>query len=346
MKKIHVAILFGGPSSEHEISIKSAKNIFNLINKKKFKVLLIWITRKGLWYLDTSYRFLLDENNSNLCRILLLPGDKNPFLIKNKNVLKIDVIFPITHGSLGENGSLQGLIKMLNIPFVGCGVLNSSISMDKDMTKRLLKTANILTAPYICFKKTQFRLINFDNIIKKLGLPFFIKPSNQGSSIGVSKVNNFKEFLISIKKAFDLDDKILIEKEIVGKEIECGVLEHNKIKTSVCGEIITKKGFYSYYNKYICNLNSKIIIPAKININISNKIRFITLKIFKILNCTDMARVDFFLTKNNHIIFNEVNTLPGFTSTSMYPKLWEYSGVNNFKLINKLIIYALNIHNK
>lgn len=346
MKKKNIAILFGGQSSEHEISIKSAKNIFHLINKKNFKILLIWITKKGLWYLDTSYKFLLDENNNHLYRILLMPGNKYPFLLENKNMLKIDIIFPITHGSLGENGSLQGLIKILNLPFVGPGVLSSSISMDKDITKRFLKTANILTTPYISLKKNKYHSIFFDKIVKKLGLPLFIKPSSQGSSIGIKKINNIKEFKNAIQEAFDLDEKILIEKEILGREIECGVLENNKVKTSVCGEIITKKGFYSYYNKYVCNLNSQIIIPAKISKIISNKIRFTTLKIFKMLNCTNMARVDFFLTKNNNIIFNEINTLPGFTSTSMYPKLWEYSQVNNFKLINKLIQHALIMHIK
>lgn len=345
-KLLKIGILFGGQSKEHEVSLLSAENIFNNINKKKFKVYLIWINKKGSWYFCQSNNFLYFRRNK-IKKIVIIPGNKYPLMIENKKPLKIDVIFPVTHGILGEDGSLQGLLRLINISFVGSSLLSSAINMDKEITKKLLKNMNFLISPFLVFHKNEIKKINYYNIIKLLGKNIFIKPTNQGSSIGINKVNDLKNFKLSINKAFDLDEKIIIEKEIIGKEVECGILGNfDFINTSVCGEIITKNNFYTYENKYKNNKESKIIIPAKIDSKISKKIRSISKKIFKFFYCKDMARIDFFVTKNKQIIVNEINTLPGFTKNSMYPKLWKYNNIKCKDLISKLIYLAITSKKK
>lgn len=339
MKKINVCIIFGGQSTEHDISIKSAKNIFYHINKKIFNIFLIWISKKGLWYLVDKFNFLTKKNISFFVK------NKKLFFVKKNNMqIKIDVFFPIIHGKYGEDGKLQGFFDTINIPFVGSGVLSSAICMDKDFSKRILNAAKIPTAPFLTVQKKFCNKVNYNYIVNKLNIPFFIKPSNQGSSIGINKIYNKRDFIKFIKLAFDLDDKIILEKEIIGKEIECGVLGNDFPKTSVCGEILINKGFYDYQNKY--QNTAKIIIPAKISSKISKKIKFLSLKIFKMFECKGMARVDFFLTKKNKIIINEINTLPGFTKNSIYPKLWKATKISYSSLITKLIYLAMNYQKK
>lgn len=345
MNKINVCIIFGGQSAEHEISIKSAKNIFYYINKKIFNVYLIWISKKGFWYFIENKTFLSKKFNDFKNNISLVINNKYPIVITKTNLpIKIDVIFPIIHGKFGEDGKLQGLLNFINIPFVGSDVLSSSVSMDKDFTKRILCADNIPIIPFFTLNKKNYNNINYKNIVDKLNLPFFVKPSNQGSSIGVNEINNQKEFNKFIELAFDFDNKIILEKKIIGKEIECGVLGNDTLKSSICGEILLSNKFYDYKSKYFHD--TKIIIPAKISTEISKKIRSLSLKIFKKLECKGMARVDFFLTKNNNIIFNEINTLPGFTKNSMYPKLWLAMKISYSSLITKLINLAIDFHKK
>lgn len=254
------------------------------------------------------------------------------------------MIFPIIHGTLGEDGALQGLLKILELPFVGSDVLSSAICMDKDITKRLLQAAGIAVAPFLTVQAYNPNEYNFQEVQDILGLPLFIKPANQGSSVGVSKVENEQEFLIALDEAFKYDNKVLIEKSIKGREIECAVLGNYAPQASVCGEVIVKTDFYSYDAKYIDNQSSEVVIPAIISEQASQKIREISIKAFKVLGCLGLARVDFFLTEYDEIILNEVNTLPGFTNNSMYPKLWEASGIGYAELITKLIELALERH--
>lgn len=305
-KKLKIGILFGGKSAEHEVSIVSAKNIIKALNKNKYQIFPIKINKNG---------------NFNL------------------NALKkVDLIFPVLHGPFGEDGSMQGLLKILNVPFVGPSVLGSAVGMDKDVMKRLFKEAGIQIGKFVTIRAGE--KISFKEISKKLGLPMFIKPANMGSSIGIHKVKNEKEFLAGIKDAFKYDTKIVIEEFIDGREIECAVLGNEKPKASIPGEIISNAEFYSYNSKYIDN-KSVCEIPAKLSKKTKKEIQNIAMKVFKTLNCEGMGRVDFFVQKNRKIIVNEINTIPGFTSISMYPKLWEASGLSLPDLLDELINLAI-----
>jgi D-alanine-D-alanine ligase len=245
------------------------------------------------------------------------------------------------HGTFGEDGTLQGLLKSLNIPFVGPDVLGSAIAMDKDITKRLLRDANIPIADFYTLQKHNLNEYTFEEIENKLKLPLFIKPANAGSSVGVSKVTCKNTFIAALSEAFKFDNKILIEEAINGKEVECAILGNEIIKASVIGEIIPTKDFYSYDAKYLSLNGAKMKIPADIDEVTSRKIKEQAIKAFKTICCEGMARVDFFLREDNTFVLNEINTLPGFTEISMYPKLWEHSGVEYKSLITELINLAV-----
>ncbi|WHL25218.1 MAG: D-alanine--D-alanine ligase family protein [Candidatus Blochmannia vicinus] len=349
MSKLCIGIICGGRSLEHEISLKSAICIAQSIDICRFEVIILWIDKKGCWHLknrnfDTLFCYEDDTYISILLQIYPHRFASNTKYIND--YIKFDVIFPIVHGTLGEDGALQGLLCMMNLPFVGSHVLSSSIGMDKDVSKRLLRDAGLSVVPFKTFLVNDQHNIDFDDLVSTFRLPFFVKPVNQGSSIGVSKVTSRKYFNQALEKAFYFSHKILIEPAIIGREIECAVLGNDNPEISVCGEIIlANKNFYTYYDKYIAR-DVQILIPALVNDLISDEIRSITLRAFQILNCSGMARVDFFLTSDNQIFLNEVNTLPGFTYDSMYPKLWEISGLNFQKLITKLIELALDMHDK
>ncbi|MCX6751815.1 MAG: D-alanine--D-alanine ligase [Candidatus Nomurabacteria bacterium] len=305
-KKLKIGILFGGKSAEHEVSLISAKNVINALDKNKYEAFPIKIKKSGKFNLDVFK--------------------------------KVDVIFPVLHGPYGEDGSMQGLLKIFNLPFVGPSVLGSAVSMDKDMMKRLLKEAEIPIGKFITLKIGE--KISFEKVKKTLGLPIFIKPANMGSSVGINKVKNEKEFKAGIKDAFQYDTKIVIEEFINGREIECGVLGNEHPLASVPGEIIANQEFYSYNAKYIDD-GYIIEIPAKISEKTTKKIKELAVRVFEVLGCEGMGRVDFFVKKNGEVIVNEINTIPGFTSISMYPKLWEASGLPLAKLLDKLINLAI-----
>lgn len=352
MKK-NVGIIFGGKSTEHEVSLQSARNIVDAIDKEKFDVTLIGIDKDGIWHLNESTKFLLNSNDPSLIalhpsgrNVAFIPGKKEQQIIEfqNKALSQLDVIFPIVHGTLGEDGSLQGLLKMVNLPFVGSQVLSSAICMDKDVSKRLLRDAGLNVTPYIRLTKQNRKNIDFDTVCSKLGLPLFVKPANQGSSIGVSKVNTIDEFEIALNTAFTYDNKVLIETGIDGREIECAVIGNHKPKASVCGEIELSDSFYSYDTKYINEKGAKVTIPANISAELSEKIKNIAINAYEILECTGLARVDVFLTKDGTVYINEINTLPGFTNISMFPKLWEASGLSYSDLITYLIELAIEYH--
>lgn len=355
-RKLRVGVIFGGRSAEHEVSLQSAKNIVEAMDKDQYEVVLIGIDKKGRWYLNEESRFLLNENDPKLIRLGstdeelgLIPGERTDQLInisKQQRIGEIDVIFPILHGPFGEDGTVQGLLKLSNIPFVGASILASAIGMDKDVMKRLLRDAGIPIADFMVLNRHSTDKIDFEKVKDKLGLPVFIKPANLGSSVGISKAASEKEFLNSIDAAFQYDNKILIEKYIEGREIECSVLGNEEPMASLPGELIPKHEFYSYDAKYIDANGASLEIPAKLSPDLIKEIQEYAVKTFKVLCCEGMARIDFFLTKNNDIVVNEINTIPGFTRISMYPKLWEVSGITYKELINRLIKLALERHEK
>ena len=305
-KKLKIGVLFGGKSAEHDVSLKSAHNVINGLDKNKYQITPIKINRDG--------KFNLNK-------------------IKN-----FDVIFPVLHGPFGEDGSMQGFLKLIGVPFVGPSVLGSAVGMDKDVMKRLLRDADIPIGKFLT-AKTGEKII-FSKVKKELGLPLFIKPANMGSSVGISKVRNEAEFKKAIIEAFKFDTKIIIEENISGREIECALLGNDIPMASIPGEIIANQDFYSYDAKYI-NTKSEAIIPAKIDKKTTKKIQELAIKTFQALNCEGLSRVDFFLKDNGEIFVNEINTLPGFTDISMYPKLWEASGIPVSKLLDRLIILAI-----
>jgi D-alanine-D-alanine ligase len=355
-EKIRVAIIFGGKSAEHEISIISAKNVIDAIDKEKYEPIPIGIDKDGSWYLNEQSKFILESSNPKLAkinkandRIALVPANNSNELISitsNKNKGKIDVAFPLLHGTYGEDGSIQGLLRMANVPYVGADVLGSAVGMDKDVLKRLLRDAKIPTPKFEVFDRTNIKNTNFDALSRKISSPMFIKPANLGSSVGISKTNNEKDFKDAIDIAFKYDKKIICEESITGREIECSVLGNENPVASMPGEIVVKSEFYSYESKYLDEDAASLEIPAKLPKEIIKKIQEYAMKAFKVLCCQGMARVDFFLRGDAEILVNEINTIPGFTKISMYPKLWEASGTPYTQLIDKLIQLAIERFDK
>jgi len=347
-KKISVGILFGGKSAEHEVSLQSAKNVIDAIDKEKYDPVLIGIDKSGKWLLNESSDVLLNIDNPKLIKldqssdsVALIPQSKGRISnFSHKGAHKsIDVIFPILHGPFGEDGTIQGLLKLADIPFVGAGVLASAIGMDKEIMKRLFRDANIPIANFIVIR-TEENLPRYEDVIKEMGSPLFIKPANLGSSVGVHKVNSKIDFKIAIEDAFQYDTKILIEEYVNGREIECSVLGSAHPIASVPGEVITHHDFYSYEAKYIDEKGAVLQIPADLSVDTVKKIKELAIASFKTLSCDGMARVDFFLRNEDDAIVNEINTIPGFTSISMYPKLWAASGISYTDLIDRLIQLA------
>jgi D-alanine-D-alanine ligase len=355
MSRIRVGILFGGRSAEHEVSLQSAKNIVDAIDKDKYDVVLIGIDKTGAWHLEEGSRFLLGTNESDSAalsaggeNLAMVPGTQDEQLVLlsgQPSPGSLDVVFPVLHGPFGEDGTVQGLLKLANIPFVGAGVLGSAVGMDKDVMKRLLRDAGIPIAKFITINRYAARQVSFDDMRGQLGLPLFIKPANLGSSVGIHKVSNREEFDRAIQDAFKYDNKVLVEECIEGREIECSVLGNDQPIASVLGEILPSHEFYSYEAKYLDESGAALEIPAKLPREISERIRQTAIKTFTTLCCEGMARVDFFL-RGDEIIVNEINTIPGFTRISMYPKLWEATGLPYSELIDRLISLAIERFNR
>ena len=325
-----VGVIYGGMSTEHDVSIMSGKNVLENLDKKKYDIIPIYIDKNGKWYI----------NNKEIKNIV----DK---------LKEMDVIFPVLHGLYGEDGTIQGMLELLKIPYVGCDIISSSMCMDKVYTKCVLQKANIKQAKYIYIKNEntyvneefeEMKLEN-DEIVKlveeKLQFPVFVKPSNSGSSVGVTKASNAPELIKAIEEASIYDKKVLVEEAIVGKEVECAVLGNDNPKASTVGEILSAEEFYSYDAKYN-NAESKTRIPAQISEEKIEEIRKAAVKAFKATDCKGLARVDFFVKNDtNEVYINEINTMPGFTEISMYPKLWEYMGINYSELLDELINLAM-----
>ncbi len=350
--KTTVGVIFGGRSAEHEVSLKSAKNIIEAIDKNKYNVVLISIDKKGKWHLNENSHYLLNSSDPKQITLShtgnnlgLIPGATSHQLMalsKSQRLENIDVIFPVLHGPYGEDGTIQGLMKLINLPFVGAGVLGSAVGMDKDVMKRLLRDAGIPIADFMVLHKNDISKITNFHIEDRLGMPVFIKPSNLGSSVGVSKVTHIDDLSEAVKKGFKYDNKVVIEEYVEGREIECAVLGNEKPIASIPGEIIPKHEFYSYEAKYLDESGAALEIPANLPEEFVMIIQDLAIRTFKVLCCKGMARVDFFLKKNNQIVVNEINTIPGFTQISMYPKLWDASGISCTELVDRLIQLAID----
>lgn len=324
-----IGIIYGGISTEHEVSIMSAKSVISNLNKEKYKIKELYINKYGKWF------EIIDGKKEEIYNLIWVLKD-------------LDIAFPVLHGVVGEDGTIQGMLEILGIPYVGCGVFASSVGMDKIYTKILFEKAEIPQTPYVYVKniKDNYVIINekFDEeefeikkITDKIKLPMFVKPSNSGSSVGVKKTTNIEELKLAIENAGHYDNKILIEQGIDGKEVECAVLDVGEPIASTVGEIQSAEEFYSYDAKYN-NSESKTIIPAKIEKKQIEEIKRLAIKAFKIIDGRHLSRVDFFIEKEtNKIYINEINTMPGFTQISMYPKLFEAVGIKYSELLDKLI---------
>lgn len=356
---MRVALLFGGQSGEHEVSIVSARSIANALDPDKYDVTLVGIDKKGRWLVPEQSKVLIQTNDLRALRlsqesneIVLAPSPtRTQWMTETGKLNKFDVVFPVLHGPKGEDGTVQGLLELLGVPYVGCGVLSSAVVMDKDVSKRLLKQAGLPVVEFLSFKKSDFQSNpkeKIDQIEKTFSYPVFVKPANMGSSVGVEKIKNRAEAETKIKKAFLYDQKIIVERAIVGRELECAVLGNDKPKASCIGEVKPNHEFYSYESKYVDANGAELTIPAKnLDPSIVKQMQEISVKAFQVLECQGLSRVDFFLeNETNKIYINELNTLPGFTSISQYPKLWEASGLSYRELLNELIKLAFENHQK
>jgi D-alanine-D-alanine ligase len=392
MKKTRVGILFGGRSAEHEVSLKSARNILRAIDRETYDVLLIAIDKGGGWGIvpEDDFSRLFERSEAGVEKappsidaigsfgstttepngsprksstpegrtprgrtpegqtpedVAILLG-RNDRRILSADPLPVDVVFPVLHGTYGEDGTVQGLLKLAGVPFVGSGVLGSAVCMDKDVMKRLLRDAGIPTPRFLAFDWSARGAIVFEGVTGTLGTTLFIKPANLGSSVGISKAASKRDFDRAVALAFQYDVKIVIEEFIAGRELECSVLGNESPVASVPGEVKPSHEFYSYDAKYIDANGALLEIPAVITEAQKKEIQELAVRSYKVLCCEGMARADFFLADDGRILVNELNTLPGFTNISMYPKLWEESGLSQTDLVHRLIELALERHER
>lgn len=350
-KKLRVAVIFGGVSSEYEVSLRSAESVIKNIPQDRFETVCIGITKSGRWlYYPGPVEYIANgewKNNSDCCSAIISPDRTHGGILKvmedsSVSLLKIDCVFPVLHGKNGEDGTIQGLFQLAGIPFVGCDTLSSAVCMDKAMTHTILDINGIKNAGWDYMTKSQLPQLDemCEKFIRKLGLPIFVKPANAGSSVGITKANDYASLRDGIKLGFTHDSKVVVEEMITGKEVECAVLGNDNPEVPVLGQIISCNEFYDYEAKYISD--SDLRIPADLDEITARRVQEIAIKGYKVLGCSGMARVDFFVTEQNEIYLNEPNTLPGFTSISMYPKMWEASGLPYSELLAKLITLAID----
>lgn len=357
-KKIRVGLLFGGRSGEHEVSLASAMSVYKALDKNRYDVTLIAIDKDGRWLLPDPKPLLVHADNPRQIKFSkeseaygLVPyqSDKQLVSLDSKSAplpAGLDVIVPILHGTYGEDGTIQGLLELAAIPYVGSGVLGSSVGMDKDVAGRLFSLAGIATVPSAVLRKHEFMKnpkAAMEQILNRFELPFFIKPANAGSSVGVHKVKKSEDLAAALEDAFMFDTKLLVQEGVDAREIEVAVLGNSEPKASVVGEIVPTHEFYSYEAKYIDENGAALHYPAKnLPPEVARQAQEWAIEAFKAIECRGMARVDFFLDrKTNRLYINEINTIPGFTSISMYPKLWEASGLPYARLLDELIRLAI-----
>ena len=351
--KIKLGVIFGGRSGEHEVSLMSARSVLSVLDIEKYDITQIGIDHDGIWWSGENTIGALENNNTkNLYRVFLLPEPGRTVLFKRSNkgdietilpVCELDVVFPVLHGTFGEDGTLQGFFEMADIAYVGAGVLGSSVGMDKSVFKDVMRSNKIPIVDWITFTRKDVEN-DMDLVIEQCEslapYPLFIKPANLGSSVGVTKAKNRSDLLEGIMDAACYDRRILIERGLNAREIEVSVIGNEDCQASIPGEIKPSDEFYSYKAKYIDG-TSELFIPAPIPLELNKQIRELAVKTYRVIDCAGLARVDFLLEKEtNKIFLNEVNTIPGFTSISMYPKLWEADGISYKELVDKLINLA------
>ncbi len=353
-KRLNVAVVFGGKSGEHEVSLMSATNVIKAINKEKYNIHMIGITKQGKWM---AYKGEVDKIADGRWEKEAAGIDRDETInllfsgiFAGETENRIDVVFPVLHGPNGEDGTVQGLLEMLDIPYVGCGVMASALGMDKAFSKQLFKDEGLPVGNYDVIMKTD--IIKDINIIisrleSKFRYPVFVKPVNMGSSVGISKAHNRMELIEGLREASKYDRKVIVEEFINCRELECSVLGNNEPIVSGVGEIIPSREFYDYEAKYFDDGKSALIIPANLDESVAAEIRSIAKKAYMALDCCGMARVDFFMEKSTKKIYiNELNTIPGFTKISMYPKLWDAAGIGYSELIDRLIELSIDIYNQ
>ncbi|TCP61809.1 D-alanine--D-alanine ligase [Baia soyae] len=349
-KKLRVAVVYGGKSGEHEVSLISAASVMKAMDLEKYEVLPIGITKEGAWQVGTtSFPTLeeslgaekLDQLQSQLPAVTNIAKGKQLPALTNEFV---DVVFPVLHGTYGEDGTIQGMFEMANVPYVGAGVLASAVAMDKVMAKMVCASAGLPQGEYVYYLRSRFfkqKEAVLGEVEDKLGYPCFVKPANLGSSVGISKANNRSELEKAMELAYRYDRKVLVEEFIPAREIEVAVLGNDDPQASLPGEIISSGDFYDYQAKYIDG-KSAMEVPAKLTKEQTKQIREMAIKSYQALDCTGLSRVDFFLRRDNgEILINEINTLPGFTPFSMYPVMWQETGVPYSELVDRLIQLAI-----
>ena len=349
-ERLRVALLFGGRSAEHDVSVMSARNVFRALDPTRYDAVPIGITRSGAWLLcaieDGAFPAAVPESGP---RVAFMPGGAGRLAIFPETgeppdlSRSVDVVFPVLHGPFGEDGTVQGAAEIAGVPYVGSGVLGSAAAMDKDVAKRLMRDGGLPIPRFLSF--AQGDAPAFEAVVAELGRPVFVKPARLGSSVGISKAGTQEEFAQAIAEAFRHDRKILVEEYVRGREIECGVLEgeDGSLTASLPGEIVpsNRHGFYTYEAKYLDEEGAAIKVPADLNPEVSEKVRSLSIEAFRALGCEGLARIDFFLREDGKLMVNEVNTLPGFTNISMYPKVMEALGISYPELIDRLIRHAL-----
>jgi D-alanine-D-alanine ligase len=357
-KKLRVAVLFGGRSAEHEISLLSARFVVQALDRERFEPILVGIDKGGRWLLQEEARILNASRDPRLARLeqacpevtlAAHPGEGGEGALAiggGKGSAGVDVVFPVLHGPMGEDGAIQGLLELAGVPYVGAGVLGSAVGMDKDVMKRLLAGAGLPMVPHVTLRRPAWdrgRQGALD-LAADLGFPLFVKPANMGSSVGVSRALDRAALELAIDEAFTFDTKVLVEKGLLNpREVECAVLGNDEPIASIPGEIEVdhQDGFYSYTAKYIDEKGATMRIPAQLSPEESAAVQALALQTFRALECAGLARVDLFMDQDRKLWVNEINTLPGFTAISMYPKLWEASGIPPKELVARLIDLAL-----
>lgn len=339
MQRTTVLLLFGGESSEHDVSVSSARNVYAAIDDEKYEVLLGYIDRQGKWWLLNTFSMQIDTHGTP--QLLPALGGRSFITMPDNRVVRPDVILPILHGKNGEDGALAALGQLLHIPVVGCDMTSSAIGMDKLATKEILKTNGIKVVPYVVHYASD-NLPDFNKLSMTLGCPLFIKPARAGSSVGVSKAYSEEEFVRAIELALEHDTKVLVEQAVTARELEVAVLgTPPNHQISGVGEIKPGDEFYSYDDKYASTSGAQLSIPADIDDELRERLRSLSGRIYKALGCRGLSRVDFFLAEDGTVYCNEINTLPGFTNISMYPKLWREQGISYSELIEHLLNDAL-----
>src|ERR1700733_1782094 len=354
-KRLRIGVLFGGRSGEHEVSLVSAASVISALDPAKYEAVPIGITKDGRWLAGTAAHKMLPPPLGEVLRTgesVMLSADPNvaalvPVSNSRADSLRVDVVFPVLHGTFGEDGAVQGLLDLAGLPYVGSGVLGSAVGMDKDVQKRLFLQARLPVGDFMAVRRAEWeksRAKVLREIRKKFRFPVFVKPATLGSSVGMTKAHNAKELATAMDFAAEFAQKIMVERTILGREIELSVLGNEDPKASIPGEIIPHREFYDYAAKYL-EEGTRLLIPAKLSNAQVKKFQELAVKAFRTLECLGMARVDFFLEhRTGRMLLNEINTIPGFTSISMYPKLWEASGLPYRELIDRLIELALEDH--